>query len=212
MKRFRSILFPLVATLLFGAASAHAYLLAVEVLWGSDYAQSPYNLNLGSIIQLVAYDSTGTGTTSWDHNAPEENFTPYGADAYIPDTTPDGHHIVGSGSLQALTEYGPGVYGMTAIINVPDAYDTVYVRVFSATDFDSGVLYRDINWGISDPNHIDPVFGTALTWFDDVQAPNVANFEVIPEPSSLSFLLSGGCGMGVFSLFRRRRKLRPPEE
>lgn len=211
MKRLRSILFLLVATLLFGAASAHAYLLAVEVLWGSDYADPPYNLNLGSIIQLVAYDSTGTGTTSWDHNDPAANFTPYGSDTYIPDTTPDGHQIVGTGSLQALTEYGPGVYGMTAIIDVPDAYDTVYVRVFSATGFEQGVVSENVHWGISDPNHVDPTFGTALTWFDDVEAPNVANFELIPEPSSLAFLLSGGCGMGVFSLFRRR-KLRPPEE
>lgn len=211
MKRFRSILFLLVAALFFGAVSAHAYLLAVEVLWGSDYAQSPYNLQEGSIIQLVAYDSTGTGVTSWDHDAPGENFTPYG-NAYIPDTTPDGHHIVGSGSLQALPEYGAGVYGMTTIIDVPDAYDTVYVRVFSATGFEQGVVSSNVFWGISGTNHIDTTFGTALTWFDDVKAPNVANFELIPEPSSLAFLLSGGCGMGVFSLFRRRRKLRPPEE
>jgi hypothetical protein len=211
MKRFRSILFLLAAALLFGAASARAYLLAVEVLWTGTPPFSD-NLDVGSIIQVVAYDSTGTGTTSWDHDDPTANFTPYGSDTYLADTTPDGHQIVGSGSLQALSEYGGGVYGMTTIIDVPDAYDTVYVRVFSATDFGQGVKISDVNWGISGTNHVDPTFGTALTWFDNVEAPNVANFEVIPEPSSLAFLLSGGCGMGVFAVFRRRRKLRPPEE
>lgn len=213
MKRFRSILFLLAAALLFGVVPARAYLLAVEVLWYDDTPPFAFNDNLqiGSIIQIVAYDSTGTGTTSWDHDAPGENFTPYGT-AYIPDTVPDGHQIVGSGSIQPLADYGDGFYGMTTVIDVPDAYDSVYVRVFSATGFEQGVVSENVNWGISGINQVDPQWGTALTWFDDVVATNVANFELIPEPSSLAFLLSGGCGMGVFSLFRRRRKLRPPEE
>lgn len=212
MKRFRSILFLLSAAFFFGVAPARAYLLAVEVLWVGT-PPFPTDLDVGSIVQVVAFNQS---QSTWDPataaSTPGENFTPYGSDVYLPDTTPDAHHIIASGSIQALPDYGSGVYGMTTIIDVPDAYDTVYVRVFSATGFEQGTVTENVHWGISDPNHIDTTFGTALTWFDDVEAPNVANFELIPEPSSLAFLLSGGCGMGVFSLFRRRRKFCPPEE
>lgn len=221
MKRFRSILFLLAAALLFGTASARAYLVAVEVLWTQAQLSSA-NLSEGSIIQLVAFNHS---ESTWNYatavNTPGENFdhysgdgvAPYDDDVYIPDTTPDAHHIVGSGTIQDLSaDYGSGVYGMTTIIDVPDAYDSLYVRVFSATGFDPGVVSEDVHWGISPVNGITNKWGTGLTWFDNVEAPNVANFELIPEPSSLAFLLSGGCGMGVFSLFRRRRKLRPPEE
>lgn len=230
MKRFRSILFLLAAALLFGAAPARAYLLAVEAIWWPDDEDAPTlaqaSLVPGSIIQIVAYNSReqgveGFGDDELDKNNPIDNFThysgdgdaPYDDDVFIPDSAPVGHHIVASGYIQSLPDYGsPNVYGMTTIINVPDAYDTVYVRVFSATDFEQGVVANGVHWGISDTNHITPTFGTALTWFDDVPAPNIANFELIPEPSSLAFLLSGGSGMGVFALFRRRRQLRPPEE
>jgi hypothetical protein len=222
MKRFRSILFLLATALLFGAASAQAYLVAVEVLW-TEAQLSSAHLGQDSIIQLVAFNQSAS---TWNYatavNTPGENFAhysgdgvaPYDDDVYIPDTTPDAHHIVGSGNIQKLEEYGdnPVFYGMTTIIDVPDSYDSLYVRVFSATGFEQGVVSSDINWGISAVTPISNKWGTGLAWFDNVEAPNVANFELIPEPSSLAFLLSGGCGMGVFSLFRRRRKLRPPEE
>ena len=222
MKRFRSILFLLAMALLFGAASAHAYLVAVEVLWTdtnlSTLAGDPYYLQPGSIIQLVAYNSTAMGVnpppTPAENPVDEANFQHYGS-SLIPDTTPAGHQIVGTGTLQDLSaEYGDGVYGMTAIVNLPDEYnyDSLYVRVFSATGFEQGVVSSNVHWGISAVNPVSEHWGTGLTWFDEVEAPNVANFELIPEPSSLAFLLSGGCGMGVCSLFRRRRKLRPPEE
>lgn len=232
MKRFRSILFLLALFLLLGGASAHALLVSVEVLWGYvSYPQKPdtdppeyytfddYHITEGSIIQIVAYqsgaalypnpDEPNNTVVHEDHDPVDVgNFTPYGS-SYLPDTTPEGHQIVATG---AVTNLGNGVYGMVTWIDLPYPYDSLYVRVFEVTDFGQGVSVGS-HWGISAVSNItDSGFGTALTWFDNIQTPNSNTFEVIPEPSSLSFLLSGGCGMGVFALFRRRRTLRPPEE
>lgn len=217
MKRFRSILFLLALFLLFGGTSAHALLVSVEVLWGyepypSGTSFSDYHITEGSIIQLVAFSSADDVARGWDHDsaisAPDKNFDTYGS-SFLPDTTPEHHYIVATGTV---TNFGNGVYGMVTWIDLPYPYDSLYVRVFSATEFALDNTTTSW-WGISSVSNItDSGFGTALTWFDNTQTPNSNTFEVIPEPSSLSFLLSGGCGMGVFALFRRRRTLRPPEE
>ena len=175
---------------------------------GQPYTLSDYHITVGSIIQLVAYQNGAQGVEAPDPSSADKNFTTYGT-SFLPDTTPPGHQIVGTGTV---TNFGNGVYGMVTWIDLPYPYDSLYVRVFSATEFALDNTTTSW-WGISSVSNItDSGFGTALTWFDNTLTPNSNTFEVIPEPSSLSFLLSGGCGMGVFARYRRRRLLRPPEE
>lgn len=211
----------LALALLAGAVPARALLVSVEVMWGypsgisSDtLLNNPYHLQVGSIIQFIAFDSTTAATehTQTGENAAKDNFLRYG-DSYLPDTTVGGHQIVGTGTVQLLSgSTNSGVFGITTWLDVPYPYDRLYVRVFSATNFDQGNATTSW-WGISSASNLTGgAFGTTLTWFDNTELPNQNTFEVIPEPSSLSFLLSGGCGLGVFAFHRRRRSLRPPEE
>ena len=213
MKRIRSIFFLLAMSLLLGGASAHALLVSVEVMWGyigggidQTALQETYHLQVGSIIQIVACEDLGPSNP--DPDKPDENFSPYGT-SFLPDTTPPGHQIVASGTVQYL---GNNVYGFVTWVNLEYPYDSLYVRVFEATEF---FVQQAITsaWGISAYSNIsDEGAGAAFTWFDNVIADQTNAFELIPEPSSLAFLLSGGCGMGLWTIFRRRRPLHPPEE
>jgi len=208
-----------VSLLFFGVGSAQALLVSVEVTWGypdgisQGDLSTTYNLQVGSIIQIVAYSDAEVMGVPVDPSDPEKNFTPYGNGVYLPNTTPDKHEIVATGSVQLLSgTTNSGIFGMTTWIDLPYAYDRLYVRVFEATAFEQGVSNQS-HWGISSVSNIsDNGFGVALTWFDDTHADNLDYFELIPEPSTLAFVMSGGCGMGLFAFFRRRRTLRPPEE
>ena len=233
MKRFPSILL-LLAAMFFLAVPAHALLVSVEVMWGCDENGNPvngvgitetalnntYNIQVGSIVQIVAFNShddsirlpkeddpDNTHYTTVGDQGYSGNFTPYGSD-YLPNTTVAGHEIIGTGHVQ---DFGNGTYGLVMWVNLDYPYDSLYVRVFEATQFQQMVSTTS-HWAITEVTNIGyHPLGTAFTWFDNVAATNLNSFELIPEPSSLAFLFSGGCGMGVFALFRRRRS-RPTEE
>lgn len=220
MKRLHSIFF-LFAALFLWAGTARALLVSVEVMWDNAAALSAASLQVNSIVQIVAFDSTAYGARQPDPSDPDNthltpgysgNFTPYGSSVYLPDTTPSGHEIIATGRVQ---DFGDGTYGLVTWVDLEYPYDSLYVRVFNATNFYQGVVSSNVAWGISGVTNIyddgSHPLGTAFTWFDNVQANNTNHFELIPEPSSLAFLLSGGCGMGAFALFRRRRS-HPTEE
>lgn len=202
------------------APAAHAMLLELQFHW-SNSDLTAYNLQEGSIIQVIAYNSSDAGALV---NSAASQFELYGqtseqasaqpypsghipesSDVYLANSTQSGHEIVYTGSLQNLD----GWYGLYTQIQIDnEVYDTVYIRVFGATSIEQGEVTASY-WGISGTTTLDPTFQFQNWTLEDVTAPNKNYFEVIPEPATLGLL-----GLGGFALaaWRRRRPRRQEED
>ncbi len=215
------------------AVPAQALVVTVDLGWGYNVAGgadlSDYNLQVGSIVQVIMYNS---GTTAGPGSDTDDNFTvnygnypgagmdaepynPGGGGVHIPgDTTqydpnsvPAGHLLAYTATIQAapyLDDNGNTWYQIYAQFEVLGTYDSLYIRVFGATDFPPMEVVASY-WGLSGVQH-----GTNIidTWYvgplDNTTANRTNYFEVIPEPGSLSLLVLGGAGLLAGA--RRRRK------
>ncbi len=217
---------------------AQAVLVIIDLGWNyngnSDIdntgLKTDYGLQEGSIIQVIAYNS-GVGNApgidtddnfdifggyngpplNGEPNYPPNNQAPSDQTVYDPESVPPDHEIVYS------TQIGPPAAGSNANgydwYNIytsffMSGYDSIYIRVFGATEFPNGVVIASY-WGISDVQqyHGDG-FGTWYVMYDDVTATNHVNyFEVIPEPGTLALLAMGAGGLW---LAQRRRKTDVP--
>lgn len=198
---------------------AQALTIIVDIGWGytANYDMdnaalaSGYYLQEGSIVQIIAYDSVAYPNTDFLSNDADDNFdymgtTPSG-DVYNPYTAPDGHLIAYTttiGTPIGGNQNGYDWYNIYASFQVLDNYDSLYIRVFGVTDFPHATVVES-HWGISGVETDGGAIGTWYVVFDDVDAPNVAYFEVIPEPGSLGLLALGGTGLWVARLRRRKR-------
>jgi len=211
------------ACLCFGVAPAQALVVTVDLGWGypSGHTLSEYNLQEGSIVQVVMYNSAtasppGTATddnfdiysdmgTNTIPAQPSTNTTPTDTTIYFPETTPAGHVIA------YTTQIGPAVDGwwnIYAQFEILGTYDSLYIRVFGATDFPEGEAVSTY-WGLSGvqtgTNIIDTWY---VPYIDNTSATNLAYFEVIPEPGSLALFMTGGAGLWIAHRRRQKKHLR----
>ena len=220
------------------AVPAQALVVIMDIGWGynagsdmdNDTLQSTYALQEGSIVQIIAFNSSA----SFPNNQPpgpnaEDNFDLFGtyvgpdipgepnsapyneapsdSNVYDPESVPDGHVIA------YATTIGPAVggnangydwYNIYASFQILDSYDSIYIRVFGATDFPSDGEAHASYWGISDVQSGGGGIGTWYVTYNDVTAADHVNyFEVIPEPGSLGLFALGGVGLWA----ARRRRL-----
>ena len=210
--------------LLFYVVPAHALLVTVDLGWGfgGGDSLSNYNLQEGSIVQVIMFNSANAldpGSDADDnfpsdsaygmYDGPDLSSAPYTTDhfptdpnVYDPETTPEGHTIAYTTHIGEAVDGWWHIYAQFEILGT---YDRLYIRVFGATDFPNGHIFASY-WGISDVR-----YGTNIidTWYVDpivnVDAPNANYFEVIPEPSSMALFLLGG--VGLCSRFRLRKKV-----
>ena len=219
------------------ALPAQAMVIALDMGWGYDYdgagtsvdLAAAYNLQVGSIVQVIMYNSANSsppGSTAagnfefyssaysgdpvfaepYDSGA--ENI-PTDSTTYKPETVPDGHIIVGEFSIQQsdyLDDQGDVWYQVIEQFEVLGDYDRLYVRVFGATEFPPMVVVASY-WGLSDvqerpggPDLSYWIIGPGV--IDDIAVTNKNYFEVIPEPGSLALLALGTVGLWAG---RRRR-------
>ena len=214
---------------LFGglATAAQAMLLTLDLRWNASEfdahgVASKYNLQEGSIIQVIGYNSSEMDPDKWRPdlvNNPNMNFDSYGQNStaasaqpypggtdypdtpgtvYLADTTPAGHDILYTGSIQDLGSF----YGLYTQITVDDwVYDSVYIRVFGAKEFKQGETIASY-WGASDIHTLNPTYQTDTFATNNVIAGNKNYFEVIPEPATVGLLGLGGVALAAW---RRRR-------
>lgn len=202
--------------------AAYAMLLELQFHWdaANDAALRAYNLQEGSIIQVIAYNSkdadspstsVGTQFEMYGQTSESASAAPYASghvpdssDVYLADTTQKDHTIVYTGSLQNLD----GWYGLYTQIQIDNyEYDTVYIRVFGATSIEQGEVTASY-WGISGTTTLDPTFQFQNWTLENVEATEKNYFEVIPEPATLGLLGLGGCALAAW----RRRRTRRHEE
>lgn len=216
------------------AVPAQALVVTVNLGWGYNYGAAGtdvdlnnYNLQEGSIVQVIMYDSAAAypanqppGTSANANFDDFGNYTgtpisaepyPGGADyptdhnTYLPDTTPEGHIIAYTTTIQeaAVTDgQGDTWYQIYAQFEVLGTYDRLYIRVFGAAEFPERGVFASY-WG----NSVVQIGTNILdTWYvgplDEVAATNRNYFEVIPEPGSMALFALGGAGL----LAGRRRR------
>jgi PEP-CTERM motif len=214
---------------------AQALVVTVDLGWGygdgwtSGNAEanliSGYNLQEGSIVQVVMFNSATASDPGTDTDDNFDTFSTYsGADIsaepypgtepshvpsdtaiYFPDTVPIGHTLaystqIGSAIDGGVDGYWYNIYEQFEILGT---YDSLYIRVFGATDFDQGVVISSY-WGNSPVEVGEGIVGT---WFvdpiDNTVAGHTNYFEVIPEPGTVALLLLGA--PALLAGYRRRR-------
>lgn len=214
-KHLQQFLFFLAVALF--AAVSQAVTLVVEVAWNSPYGSGsgvdpsvdPYHIQDGSIIQIIGYNSQQTGVhgpDDVDNGGMTQVGEVDGTPVLIPNSVAEGWSILSTTHVTDMGTTGAGgeeYFTTTVAIDIPYDIDTIFVRVFSLTDFpDEGTTVAGY-WGVSQIQDISGFVGLGFTWFDDVPNPNFAYFEVIPEPATTGLL---ACGAGVLALWARRRK------
>jgi len=210
---------------------AQAVLVVIDLGWNyygnsdmdNDGLKQNYGLQEGSIIQVIAYNSgvgspPGTdaddnfdifgeysGSLPGEPNYPPNNQAPTDQTVYDPESVRPGHEIVYTtqiGSAIGGNANGYDWYNIYTSFFI-SGYDSIYIRVFGATDFPNGVVIASY-WGISTVKTNDGSIGTWYVTYDDVTATNHVNyFEVIPEPGTFALLAVGAGGLW---LSKRRRK------
>ena len=210
-----------VAVLCLGLAAlpAQALVVTIDLGWGYNYdgagtsvdLMTEYNLQVGSIVQVIMYDEATAdppGIDADDNFGLPMGYTSGGDPVYNPLSTPDGHMIAYTASIQAAP-YADGQgdtwYQIYAQFEVIGTYDSLYIRVFEITDFDALQGNATASyWGLSDVQYSTNIVGM---WYvpiiDNTDAPNRNYFEVIPEPGTVGLLALGG--VGLFAGARRRR-------
>ena len=194
--------------LLAGVPSAFALMVGISATWDATTA-GDNQLDVGSIVQVVAVRSGQNAPP--DATDPHYHFQPYGANGYLLETTAwSGNDIVYTGHLTSDDNGGLKFQTYVYLDNV-NAYDQIYIRVFSATDFAQGAA-TDSFWGVSDVKNIEsgPGIVDVLSWTGVSVDTNAAiSFEVIPEPGTLGLLWSGMFGIGAAGFSCRVRRKEP---
>ncbi len=216
------------------AVPARAMVVTVDLGWGwnanSDTDLGQYALQEGSIVQVIMFNSATAGQpgTEASDNFPAVSYGyNYGAgvsaepypgtepdhvstdnNIYNPNLTPAGHVIAYTteiGSAINPNANGYDWYNIYAQFTILGTYDSLYIRVFGATEFPTMEVVASY-WGISTVQSNGGVIGTWYVMYDDVTATNhVSYFEVIPEPGSMALFVLGGAALWTG---RRRRSKR----
>ena len=216
------------------ALPAQAVTVIIDLAWGygagwtagnaEDNLIDTYHLQEGSIVQVVMYNS---GTASAPGSGAGNNFDPWGSYPgninAVPEPStggvpPDDHNVFDPESvfeaghvIAYTTEIGSDIaggggnwYHIYESFEILGNYDSLYVRVFGATDFPNGSVIASY-WGISS---VQTDTNSFYTWYvppiDNVVASSTNYFEVIPEPGTMALVLLGGAGLA--GAHRRRRK------
>ena len=190
MGKFLSFVF-----LLLTAIQSFGMVVEVTFVWNRDL--SNYNLQEGSIIQVVGY-------TRPDSSPPTsgDSFVEVEPGVYDPESVPVGHEILYETAIGEDIDPGKKYEFFTSFIT-ESLFNRVYIRIFEVAGFSEEVQLS--YWGLS-PSGIVPG-GTvyANTWNNlsaNQSGAFAEYFEVIPEPSAFGLVILGFVTMALFRLIR----------
>lgn len=165
----------------------------------------------GAIIQVIAYNSSmypqGIPTEVENqfqavHNHDDNQY-------YDPTTIPEGTFMIATSEVigGGTDEYGSWpTMAYLAFALDSELYDSLYIRVFDATEFPECPDGMELTWGLTDLGVVGAIAQgiNYEHYWTNVPLDRQNYFEVIPEPSTLALF-----GVGVTTLCaagRRRRK------
>lgn len=176
------------------AVQCQAYVITINLSWAIN---DRYNIQEGSIVQLIAYNSA-------DSLPPPStaigNFEEEAAGIYNADTAPENHDII----YQTAVLNTGNKYQVFEIYELLGDYTSVYVRIFEANELNSGLSY----WGIVGPKDI-PKSGKVTIGANNYTLASQNYFEVIPEPSTINLVCLAVVLFIIYSLFKDARKSKP---
>ncbi len=185
-------------------------LLTLDLRWSGGL--QGYNLQEGSIIQVIGFkqgegdpfnsgvasqfgDPYGKTSDTTTSAAPyDSGHIPTDKDVYLANNTQGGHEILYTGAIQSVGTW----YGLYTQITVDNyLYDTVYIRVFGATEIKEGEVTASY-WGVSTPQTLSPSYATDTLAVTNLIAGSPNYFEVIPEPATVGLLGLGGVALAAW--------------
>lgn len=183
------------------AITCKGMVVSISLFWSQSL--SSYNLQEGSIIQVIGYDRTEADKPTVGNSF--ETIEVGGQSAYDPYSTPEGHEI-----LLETSASQAGVYETFTLVG---DYDRIYIRFYQVTNLQAEEVYMSY-WGLSPVRNLPG--GQSTTWYvnyNNLQANSSDSFasgyfEVIPEPGTLQFLLAGGLLLLGRGLVRKKWQVR----
>ena len=163
-------------------STCYGFIVTVDLIWNNPL--STYNLQEGSIVQIIAYDHRDASRPS---NGAINNFNEIENNVFDSSTTPFNHDIVATSTLDDQTFH-------ISFYLTDSIYTRIYVRIIESIDSDDTLSY----WGLTSVHNIpqnghpwSTVWRNEYAEEQDTFAGTNDYFEVIPEPMTIVLVLTG---------------------
>ena len=177
------------------AIQSFGMVVEVTLIWNRDLDN--YNLQEGSIIQVIGYTRPGSSPPNEGNS-----FDELEPGVYDPESVPEGHEILYETSIGA--DIAPGRrYEFFDFFITDSIFNRVYIRFFESTGFSEEVQLS--YWGLSPSAVVHGGTIYAHVWRNldaDYSGQFAEYFEVIPEPGSSALVILGFVTMALFRLIR----------
>lgn len=177
----KKLLWIILWLLINSTSSSYGFIVTINLIW--NYPLSTYNLEEGSIVQVITYDHKDSLKPI---DGAINNFDEIEPNVFDSNTTPFNHDIIATSTLDDET------FSISFEI-LDSSYSRLYIRIIESIDSDTSLSH----WGLTTVHNIphnDRPWTT--TWYDtcaNQETTFIGNnyFEVIPEPNIETLIILG---------------------
>ena len=183
--------------------SAKSFGMVVSITLAWNQSLSSYNLQEGSIVQVIGYTRPISSPPNQGNS-----FSEIELGTYDPYSTPNGHEILYQTAVGE--DQNPGKkYEYFFFFTTDESFNRIYIRIFQSDGFSDEVELS--YWGLSNSGVVPGGTVYANTW-NNLSANNQSAFrapyfEVIPEPPPIRLVLMGLAAIYLFGAIARRKTL-----